>query len=189
MSIESAPTDKRILDLGECLIDVVASLIAHPQPSCVLLPAKSALRHPPEPPQLLGTFNPASGNPRLNPTLPQAAAQFLIVVGFVRVNLLRTMARSATLAAHERNDIYDRQKLLPIRDIGSRKHGRQRQAVLVYRLMALRSRTASVHRRRSNRRTCRPPFFAPFARMKIESTLARLQSIRWAASSFASSAS
>ena len=58
--------------------------------------------------------------------------------------------------------------------------------LLVHYLMALGTRLASVHRRRTDRLTLSPPFFAPLARTLTESALARLQSIRSALSKRAS---
>ena len=186
MSVESPPADKRILNLDECFIDVVAPLVTHTQTPCALLPAKRALRYPAVAPQLLTALDPAPGDARHDPALSQATAQLLVIIRLVRVNLLGAVARSASLTAHERNGVHGRQQLLPVRDVRSREYGGKRQAVPVYRLMALGSRTASVHRRRADRLALRPPFFAPLARMKMLSTLARLQSIRRAASSLAS---
>ena len=186
MSIESPPADKRILNLHEGFVNVVAALVAYAQPPGVLLPAERTLRYPAETPQPFTALNPTPGNACHDPTLAQAASQLLVVICFVRMNLLRAMTRPAPLTAHKWDCVDSRKHLLSIGHVRPRKQRRQRQTVLVYYLMALGSRTPSVHRRRADRRTDRPPFFAPLARMKIESTLARLQSRRWAASSFAS---
>lgn len=167
-------------------LDVVAPLVPQPQPACPLLPAKGALCHSAKASRLLTALNAAPHQPRLDPALSQAPPQLLVIVSLVRMHLLRAVARSAPLAAHKRDRVYDRHQLLTIRHVRARKHRGKRQIVLVYRLMALCPRPAPVHRRRADRLADSPPFFAPFARTKMLSTLARLQSIRCAASSFAS---
>ena len=62
MSIESPPADKRILNLHEGFVNVVAAFVAYAQPPGVLLPAERTLRHPAETPQPFTTLNSAPGN-------------------------------------------------------------------------------------------------------------------------------
>ena len=77
MPIEPPLADKRNLDLDERLVDVIAPLVTHPQPPRALLPAKRALHHPAEAPQLLAGLNLAPGNARRDPALSEAAPQLL----------------------------------------------------------------------------------------------------------------
>ena len=202
MVIQPAPANHRVLDLDERLVDVVAPLIAYPQTPRPLLPTERALHHPPEATQLLAALDAPAGQPWHNAAFTQALTQFLVVISFVRMNLSWAATRPASLAPHRRDCIHRCQQPLAVRDIGSRKQGRQRQAVSVYDLVALRAGFPPIHRRRARRLARRPPFFAaslpsfaaslpsfaraPLARIKRLSTLARLQSIRRAASSFAS---
>lgn len=189
MMIDPAPTDQGVFNRDECHVDVVASLVTHAQPPGALLPAKRPLRHPAKTAQLLAAFHPTAREPRFNPALSQPTTQLLVVIGFVCIHLRGAMAWSAPLATHKWNDIHHGQQLLPVSDIGSRQQRCQWQAVPVYHLVTLGARSAPIHRRRPNRLAERPPFFAPLARTKRLSTLARLQSIWWAASSLASSIS
>jgi len=200
MIIEPAPTNHGVLGFDERLVDVVAPLVAYPQTPRPLLPTERALRHPPVATQLLATqllaaLNASAGQPWHNAAFAQALTQLFIIIGFVRVNFSRAAARPAPFAPHRSNRIHGLQKTLAVRHIGPRKNSRQRQAVSVYDLVALRAGLAPIHRRRASRLARRPPFFAasllslpraPLARIKMLSTLARLQSIRCAASSFAS---
>lgn len=175
MVIQSPLADKHILDLGKRLVDVITPFITHTQPPCPLLPTEDlvegTLCYPPKAAQLLPALPPrrAMGGaiprflkPRRSLLSSASCHQLLVIVSLIRMNLLRTVARTAPLASHKRDRIHCCQQLLPIRNIGSRKHYGQRQPVSVYRLMALRACPPSVqnfiHRRRANRRAGWPPF-------------------------------
>jgi len=186
MVIDPAPANQDVLNFDERLVDVVAPLVPHTQSPGPLLPTERALRYPAVAPQRLAAVQATASQARLNAALAQSAPQGLGVVSFIGMNLLWTVTWPAAFAPHKGNCIYHRQKPLAVSHIRSRQSRCQGQAILVYDLMALRACFAPVHRRRANRLALRPPFFAPRARIKMLSTLVRLQSIWWAASSLAS---
>ena len=79
MSVEPAPTDHSVLDLGERLVDVIAPLVPDPQTTRPLLPTECALRHPAVAPQLLSALDAPAGQARHDPALSEALAQFLVI--------------------------------------------------------------------------------------------------------------
>lgn len=104
------------------------------------------------------------------PELSNVAPQLFVVVSLVRMHLPRTVDRSASLGAHKRDNVYGRQQLLTVGEIRARQYRRQRQTVLICRLMALGSRMTSIERQWAECRTDKSPFFAPLAQMKTVST-------------------
>src|SRR5437763_4499453 len=135
MPVEPAPTDHRVLKLGQCLVDVVVPLIAHAQAARALLPADRPLGYPAPAPQPLLALDPAPGNPGRDAPLAQAPTQRLVVVGLVRVQLDGPAARMALLAPHRRDLLHRRQQQLAIRLGRARPPRRQREPVPIYPLV------------------------------------------------------
>ena len=146
MAVEPAPADHGVLDPGKRLVDVVAPLVPQPKTTRSLLPTERALCHPPVAPQLLAALDAPAGQARHDPTFSEALAQLLVVVSLVRVQLVGPAARTAPLAPHRRDRVHRRQQPLAIRDICPREHSGKREAVPIYRLVALGARPAPVHR-------------------------------------------
>ena len=105
MVIDLAPTNHSIFNCHECLVNVVAPLVSHPQAPRPLLPTERALHNPPMSPQFLAALHAPTCQARLNPTCPQATPQMSVVICLVRMNLCRTMTWTTPLAPH-RNAVH-----------------------------------------------------------------------------------
>ena len=79
-------------------MDVVPPLVADREPTVFGKPRQCALHHPPVSSQLLAALYAFPGYAALDAALSQSPFALLVVVGFVGVQLLRTLPRPATWA-------------------------------------------------------------------------------------------
>src|SRR5919198_5706249 len=170
-------------------MNIVPLLVTDPQPPIAVQPGQGLLDVPAMPPQSLAAFDALPCDPRGDPALAQGLAAELVVVALVRMQLLRSAARSARLpVAHRRDRVHRGFQQFTVVPVGPRQHGGQGGALAVYDEMMLRTLLAPVRRVRAHR--CRPDRHAPFgacgAGTLAESKLARDQSI-WSASARRSS--
>src|SRR5215212_9097527 len=77
-------------------MDVVTPLIANREPAVLRKPGQRALHYPPVPTQLLAALYALPCYTALYPAPSQGSLALLVIVGFVGVELLRTLPRSAT---------------------------------------------------------------------------------------------
>jgi hypothetical protein len=154
MAIESTPTNHRVRQLHQRLVDVVTLFVSHPQSAKSLLPTQRALDHPAEAAQTRTAVDATSRDPRHDASLPQSATQGLVIIRFVGVQLLGALSWPPALATHWLNRVHRRKHLLAIRHVRPRQRDSQRQATAVYQLMAFRARFAAIR----GVRPCRAPF-------------------------------
>src|SRR5215207_6357439 len=175
MAVESAPADHRVRQMHQRLVNVIPLLVAHPQAAEALLPTQRPLDHPAIATQPDAAFDAAPREARRDAPLAQPLPQYPVVIRLVGVQLRGTPARATTLASYRGECVHRLKQFLAVRHVRPRERDRERDAFAVYHLMAFRPRFAAIRRARPD---C-APFFrgAPLARTRIESTLARLQSI------------
>lgn len=152
-------------------MDVGPSLIANLQPPISVQPRMGPLHDPSIATQSLRTVDAPSGNSRTNPSPAQRLPLGCRIVGFVRMQLLRSLARPTLGASDGLYSIDGGFHHLDVMDMGSRERHRQRDSVSVDHKMALRARFAAILRIRPGR------FAPPGAGTVAESMQARDQSI------------
>jgi hypothetical protein len=156
-------------------MDVISPLIANLQPTVAIEPGQCPLHHPAVAPEALAGVDPPSGNARRDAPLAQGLPTTGEVIGFVRVQLVRSLPRSPSRTFDGLNGIDRRLQHSRVMDIGRRLGYGERDPVSVGHNMALRARFAAIRRIRSG-------FSAPpGAGTLAESSDARNQSI-WSAS-------
>src|SRR5215213_8082412 len=175
MVVESSPADHCVRQMHQRLVNVVALLVAHPQPAEALLPANRSLDHPAMAAQPHAALDASPRDPRRDTPPAQLGPQRPRVIRLIGVQLLRALARTATPCAHPGDRIHRLKHPLAVWHVRPRERDRERDACAVYHLMALRTRFTAVRRVRPDG----SPFLrgAPLARTLTESMLARLQSI------------
>ena len=92
-SFDVAPADERGGKGEEHLMDVRPPLVADGEPTKAAEPSQGAFYHPVMSAQALAALNAASGDPDLDVPLPQGLAAARRVIGFVCVELGRSLAR------------------------------------------------------------------------------------------------
>jgi hypothetical protein len=156
-------------------MDVVPALIANREPTVLRKPGQRALHNPPVPTQLLAALYTLSCYTALYPAPSQDSFALLVVVGFVGMQLLRTLPRSAprTLdGLYGVDEFFKNHRVVNV--CGGDDH-RERDPFSVRNKVALRALLSFIRRIRSG--FCTPLL----AGMLAESTEARSQSI-WSAS-------
>jgi hypothetical protein len=158
-------------------MDVVAPLIADREPAVLRKPGQCALLHdPPVPPQLLAAVYALSCYTALYPALSQDFFAFVVIVGFVGMQLLGTFPRPASTRTldglYSVDEFFEDHRIV---DVGSGDDHREWDPFSVRNKVALRALLFFIRRIRSG-------FCAPLlAGMLAESSEARSQSI-WSAS-------
>jgi hypothetical protein len=162
-------------------MNVITPFIAHTQTAKAVEPCSGSLYDPAIAPQPLARFNASASDPRRDAPCAQLTAQRASVVGFVGVQLLRSLAwTTPSVASHRLNGIDDFQHHPRVMHVGRAQECRERDALALDHKMALRARFAAIRR-------ILPGFCAPFsAGTENESTEARDQS-SWSASAKRSS--
>jgi hypothetical protein len=128
-------------------MDVVSPLVANREPAVLRKPGQRPLHYPPVSAQLFRTLHTLSGYASLDASLLQGLRTLLVIVGFVGVQLLRTLPRAASAGTLDR--FYGVQKLLEdrrIMDVGRGEHYCQWDAVSVRNKVALRARFSFIRR-------------------------------------------
>ncbi len=123
--------------------------------------------------QPLAGVDPASGNPGSDAARVQGTAELRRVVGLVRMELGRALARTPGSPARPndgRDGIDEREQLSRVVRVGRGEADRERDAVPIHREVILGAQLATIRRVRAGRVA---PLFARTLRL---STLARLQS-------------
>ncbi len=156
-------------------MDVVPPLVAHLEPPILGEPGEGALGHPPMPAELLGGVDTSSCDPRLDVTTVQGLSAPTEVVGFIGMELVRSLPRSAPRALDRLDGIDHLFEHHRVVDVGRRDLGCERDSLPVDHNMALRARFAAIRRIRSGL------FAPPGAGTLAESRDALDQSI-WSAS-------
>ena len=156
-------------------MDIGLPFIANLQPAIAIEPGQCPLHDPAMAPKALAGIDPTSRNARSDASLPQSLPTPRKVIGFVRVQLIRSLARPSARALDRLNGIDRRLQHPGVMDIGRRLGYGERDPVSVGHNMALRARFAAIRRIRSG-------FSAPpGAGTLAESSDARDQST-WSAS-------
>ena len=132
-------------------MNVVPPLVAYRQPAVTGEPCQRALHHPPVLSQFLAGVDPPAGDARGYAPLPERSAASREVVGFVCVQLRRTLARPTGKSTGPLDRLYS-------------VHGFfERDAPSVRNNVALRARFSFI------RRTLGPLFGPPFLRVRSPS--------------------
>src|SRR5215216_5416328 len=131
MAVESTPTDHRICQMYQRLMDVVSLLVSHAQATEALLPANRPLDYPAVATQPYAALNPAPREPRRDAALAQPLSQLPVVIRLVGVQLLRALSRTAAPSAHRPDRIDRLQHLLAVRHIRPGERDGEREALAV----------------------------------------------------------
>jgi hypothetical protein len=157
-------------------------VIAHPQPPTPRQPGDRALRLPAMAAQPLRRVDPTAGDADLDPSSRQVAPAAAMIVGLVRVDLLRAAAPLACWRAHRGDVVQQRLEHGAVACVGRGHQQRQRQPAAVNRQVQPAPGLGSVDR------VCANVVPSHCARLKL-STLTRDQSSTPAAPSSSSSSS
>jgi hypothetical protein len=158
-------------------MNIRAPLVADGQPTKVVEPGQGPLDHPPMAAQPFARVNAAAGNPRADAALATCPAASQVVIPFVRVQLVRTLAWTSSSPAQGRDGVQRDAEHQRIMHIGARDGYGEGDASALDHNMALRARFATV-------RWIRPGRFAPFFAATLAlSRAARDQSILSASAS------
>jgi hypothetical protein len=159
-------------------VDVVPPLIANREPTVLGKPGQCAFHNLPVLPQLLAALLTLPRYPRFDAASAERFAALLGVVGFVSMQLSRTLARATSSRTLDR--LYGVHQLLQDRavvDVSSSENYRERDPVSVRHKVALRARFSLIRRILAS-------FLAPFlAGTLAESREALSQSISSASAS------
>src|SRR5215218_8452840 len=161
--------------MEKSLMDVVAPLIANRKPTVLRKPCQRALHDPPVSSQFLATLLALSCYAALDMALSEGPFALFVVVGFVGVQLVGALSRSAARALDRFDRVHKFLKDRRIMDVCSGEHHTERDALSVNHNMALRARLSLIRRIRA---ACRSPLLAGTL---AESKEALSQSI-WSAS-------
>ena len=127
-------------------MNISPSLIAHLQAPKPIQPRERSLHHPAMPAQALAGVNALSSNSRDDVPVTQGLTMTGRVICLISMQLVRTLARSATSLWKGRYSIHHHQEHLRVMDICTRVSYRQGDTTSVYHKMALRTRFASIRR-------------------------------------------
>jgi hypothetical protein len=157
-------------------MDVVSALIADREPAILRKPGQCALHYPPVPTQFAAALYALSCYAALYPALSQSSLALFVVVGFVGVQFLGTLPRSAPTGTldglYSVDEFFEDHRVV---DVCGRENYRQWDALSVRNKVALRALLSFIRRIRCG-------FWTPLlAGMEAESSEARSQSI-WSAS-------
>ena len=165
----------------EGLMDVRAPLVADAQAVKLMQPTERASHDPPRRAQLNAMRSAAAGQWVGDPALLQPARVRGTAIGAISLHGLGLLPRASDLAAERRDGRHKRLQLAAVMHVGRRQLDTQRQPLGIGAKMMFAARFAAVGRVRSG---LKPP---KTARTLLESTTARDQSIRPAASNRRSS--
>src|SRR5215211_7230497 len=146
--------------MEEGFVNVVPPLVAYRQPAVTGEPCQRALHHPPVLSQFLAGVDPPAGDARGYAPLPERSAASREVVGFVCVQLRRTLARPTGKSTGPLDRLYSVHGFfedLRVVDVCSREHYGERDAPSVRNNVALRARFSFIRRIRAGLRS---PLFA-----------------------------
>lgn len=152
-------------------MDIISTLVAHPQAPHAVQQRELLFDHPAITPQPLGRLDAAPRNARCDVAAAQAAPVGSGGIALVGVQLRRAAPGSAPAALHRRHGIHQREQLGYVGTIGRREADGERMADPIDQKVVLATCFGAV--RRVGPRV-RPPLLA---RMLEESAEARLQSI------------
>jgi hypothetical protein len=134
-------------------MDFVAPFIADGEPAILRKPGQCALHYSSVPSQLLGALYALSCYPALYPALSQGFSALFqgffalfVVVGFVGVQLLGTLPRSATGTLdglYSVDELFENRRVV---DVGCSKHHTERDASSVRNKVALRALLSFIRR-------------------------------------------
>ena len=164
--------DERTADLKKSFVDVCATFIPDLESPETVQPRVRTLDDPAMPAESLLGLNTLSGNPRRDATLAQGGPILLRVISLIRMQLVRTLARSSSGKLYGINGVKCRFQHRGVVDVGGSQYDREGDTLAVDHKMALRALFAAI-------RWIRPGFFAPPGEGTVEASMeARLQSIR-----------
>ena len=109
-------------------MDVVAALVADPQPPVLMQPGDRALNDPARRPQPGAVRALRPGDPRLDVAAAQLAAALARVVGAVAIEPPRSAPRSAAAAAHRRDRVHQREQLGDVVAVAAGERDGERRA-------------------------------------------------------------
>src|SRR5436309_1623847 len=107
-------------------------------------PGMRAFNYPAIHTQTAPVLGPTAGDLRINPTLAQLLAMRFRIVGTIRIQLLRSLARSSHLPRNRLNLIDQGHHLFDVRDIGTGHGDLQRHALRIGHYMLLAARLAAI---------------------------------------------
>jgi len=155
-------------------MDISPSFVANLQPATAIEPGQCPLHHPAMATEALAGIDPAPRNARGDASLAQGLPTPREVIGFISVQLVRSLPRSSARTLDRLNGIDRRLQHSGVMDVGCRLGYGERDPVSVGHNMPLRARFAAIRR-------IRPAFSSPpGAGTLAESSDARDQSI-WSA--------
>lgn len=151
-------------------MDVGAPLVADREATEAVEPGQGSLDNPAVSAQSLASFHASSCDARLDGAGAALLAATAVIVGLVRVELVRALPRSAAATTYTRHGVEGRSQHQTVVPVGRAQADPERRAPAVDHKMALRARFAAIRRVRTG-------FGSPlFADTDALSRLARLQS-------------
>jgi hypothetical protein len=138
-------------------VGFVAAVGAEEQPAAVVQPSEGALDNPAVAAEPGAVHGPASGDHRLDASLPDQTAVLVVVVTAVGDDAVGTPPRPADTAAHRRHAVEQREQLGDVVAVAAGERPGQRDAASVYEEMLLAAAAAPVDRAGTR---LRAPFFA-----------------------------
>ena len=162
-------------------MEIIPSFVADAEASELMQPGNGALDHPAEETQSTPMRCASAGQHRRDAFRAQLAAVGLRIVGAIALDRFRPLPGTPHLAAHRRDGVHEGDELGDVVPIGLGQPDGQGDAVPIRDEVMFAPQLPSIRRIRTR-------FFPPRrARMEEESTIARDQSSRSAAWSWASS--
>lgn len=163
--------------MKKSLVNIEAALVTNGQPAKAVEPGEGALYNPAVPAQLLAAIDPSPRNSRYNPSLAKSFPISFGVVPFVSMQLVRALARSASLPVDWRNSINHLLQHGRVRYVSTCAFQRERNASPTDHKMALRAWFAFIRRVRPDTLLFGLPLFTPLALTVCESKEALDQSV------------
>jgi hypothetical protein len=127
-------------------VDVLTPLIANREPAVLRKPSQCALHYPPVPSQLLAALYALSCYTALYPAPSQSCLALFVIVGFVGMQLLGTLSRSATGTLdgfYSVDELFENHRVV---NVCRAEHHAERDAPSVRNKVALRARFSFIRR-------------------------------------------
>jgi len=173
-------TSESTADMQESQVNVITTLITDSQPPVAVKPREGALNHPSVPTQVLAALHPLTCYAALYPSVTKSLSAPAIVIRFVSMHLVWTLARASRLASWSLDRLDTVHHLLEyhrVGNVGTSQLHRKRYSLAFDHNMAFRARFALICGVAPNSLGLWVPLFTPLAATVSLSRLALDQSM------------